>query len=549
MRSFVVRDRRRFFSYTVSVLALSAVVAGCSTDFDRFSRSALPKATQTTADQTNAYPANVDPTTTASVSNRVVPVGSIGGGALATTPQGVYHKPEPMYVAPAKPAATYSNPYPNTTNQPVVSQKTDLPSPVQLPAPHAQPVSYETTASVAQPATDVSDSNSVAPVTPQVAYVPASATPSTPTPPTNGGWGDGNGTRYQVKSGETLFNLSKRFGVPVSALMTANSIEDSNDIQAGQLITIPNYNYAETAPVSAPDFDPNTRAARASTGLIGEANLSQNIVPTRRPIQTASLGTSQNLVAPIEQAADQTKSDAETFISSDISGKHKVRPGDSLSKIASSNGVSIADLKRINGLSSDSIRIGQTLNIPVASQTQIASNTKSATQVVSTVTTGGTKRKETSTELASAYAKPEPVSKEVSVGSTPEASGISQFRWPVKGRVVTKYGEKDGSQKNDGIDISVPEGTAVRATENGVVIYAGNDIETYGNLLLVRHENGWVSAYAHNKSFDVKKGSSIRRGQIIARSGRTGHAQQPKLHFELRKNSEPVDPMKHLARI
>ena len=130
---------------------------------------------------------------------------------------------------------------------------------------------------------------------------------------------------------------------------------------------------------------------------------------------------------------------------------------------------------------------------------------------------------------------------------TPVRTGISEFRWPVKGRVVSSFGESVANRKNEGIDISVPEGTAVRASENGVVIYAGNEISAYGNLVLVRHDDNWVSAYAHNREFAVKKGDTVRRGQIIARSGRTGDASSPKLHFELRKNSVPVDPKLHLA--
>jgi murein DD-endopeptidase MepM/ murein hydrolase activator NlpD len=87
----------------------------------------------------------------------------------------------------------------------------------------------------------------------------------------------------------------------------------------------------------------------------------------------------------------------------------------------------------------------------------------------------------------------------------------------------------------------------VKATENGVVVYAGNELEGLGNLVLVRHADGWVSAYAHNKEIDVKRGEEVRRGQTIARSGRTGSTDMPKLHFELRKNSTPVDPLKHLG--
>src|SRR5690606_5634236 len=100
--------------------------------------------------------------------------------------------------------------------------------------------------------------------------------------------------------------------------------------------------------------------------------------------------------------------------------------------------------------------------------------------------------------------------------------------------------------RNDGIDISLPEGTAVKAAENGVVIYAGDGLKEFGNTVLVRHENGLVTVYGHASELKVKRGDTVRRGQDIALSGLSGNAQQPKLHFEVRKNSTPVDPAKFL---
>jgi murein DD-endopeptidase MepM/ murein hydrolase activator NlpD len=93
----------------------------------------------------------------------------------------------------------------------------------------------------------------------------------------------------------------------------------------------------------------------------------------------------------------------------------------------------------------------------------------------------------------------------------------------------------------------VPIGTSVKAAENGVVAYAGNELKGYGNLVLVRHSNNWVSAYAHNEEILVKRGDQVRRGQIIATAGKSGQVSQPQLHFELRKGSRPVDPTKFMA--
>jgi murein DD-endopeptidase MepM/ murein hydrolase activator NlpD len=121
-----------------------------------------------------------------------------------------------------------------------------------------------------------------------------------------------------------------------------------------------------------------------------------------------------------------------------------------------------------------------------------------------------------------------------------------QFRWPVRGRVISGFGPMTNGQQNDGINLAVPEGTAVRAAEDGVVAYSGNELKGYGNLVLVRHNNGFVTAYAHASELMVKKGDNVRRGQIIARSGGTGTVPMPQLHFEIRKGSVPVDPMQFL---
>ena len=129
----------------------------------------------------------------------------------------------------------------------------------------------------------------------------------------------------------------------------------------------------------------------------------------------------------------------------------------------------------------------------------------------------------------------------------PDPMSGNSFRWPVKGRVVSGFGTKPDGGHNDGIDLAVPQGTSVMAAENGVVAYAGNELKGYGNLILIRHANNWVSAYAHNEEILVKRGDKVRRGQIIAKAGATGSVNQPQMHFELRKGSRPVDPTKFMG--
>jgi murein DD-endopeptidase MepM/ murein hydrolase activator NlpD len=125
----------------------------------------------------------------------------------------------------------------------------------------------------------------------------------------------------------------------------------------------------------------------------------------------------------------------------------------------------------------------------------------------------------------------------------PKAAPTADFRWPARGRVITGF---TGKGANEGINIAVPEGTPVKAAGDGVVAYSGNELKGYGNLVLIRHDNGYVSAYAHNGDLNVKRGEKVNRGQVIARSGQTGNVSTPQLHFEIRKGSNPVDPMPYL---
>ncbi len=107
------------------------------------------------------------------------------------------------------------------------------------------------------------------------------------------------------------------------------------------------------------------------------------------------------------------------------------------------------------------------------------------------------------------------------------AVDASGFRWPVRGRIISGFGKKPNGERNDGINLAVPEGTSVKAAEDGTVIYAGNELKSYGNLVLIRHANGWVSAYAHNSKLEVKRGDQVRRGQVIALSGMSGRRDHP----------------------
>ncbi|MEW6257507.1 MAG: peptidoglycan DD-metalloendopeptidase family protein [Pseudomonadota bacterium] len=145
-------------------------------------------------------------------------------------------------------------------------------------------------------------------------------------------------------------------------------------------------------------------------------------------------------------------------------------------------------------------------------------------------------------------AKPAATAAAEEVDDAPRAGGSGpQFRAPVRGRVISTFGPKPGGTRNDGVNFAVPEGTSVRAAEDGTVAYAGNELKGYGNLVLIKHADGYVTAYAHNSELMVKRGDTVRRGQIVAKAGQSGGVSTPQLHFEIRKGSQPVDPSQYVA--
>ena len=204
---------------------------------------------------------------------------------------------------------------------------------------------------------------------------------------------------------------------------------------------------------------------------------------------------------------------------------HVVKKGEYLSLIAKNYNSNAFSIARINGVAKPyTIYPGQKIRIPrdgaapVTASTPTSSKTKTVASKTRTV---------------------EPV-------SPPPVMAGNGFLWPVKGKLLSGFGPKAKGLQNDGLNIAAPRGTPVRAAQNGVVAYAGNELRGFGNLLLVKHSNGWITAYAHNDSLLVKRGDKILKGQNIAKIGSTGNVSTPQLHFELRKGRRAVDPKPYL---
>jgi murein DD-endopeptidase MepM/ murein hydrolase activator NlpD len=238
---------------------------------------------------------------------------------------------------------------------------------------------------------------------------------------------------------------------------------------------------------------------------------------------------------------------------------HVVNPGDTLMSIAHRNHISVAELARANNLSATApLKLGAKLTVPGAKTASAApfagapAPAAVAQPAVAVAPAPVTRVAAAGPAQSARLAQASPTDDEPKAEITPvkaasDATGaLPTFRWPVRGKVITSYGAKTNGKSNDGINLAVPEGTPVKAAEDGVVAYAGNELKGYGNLVLVRHANGYVTAYAHASELLVKRGDTIKRGQVIAKSGQSGEVASPQLHFEIRKGSNPVDPLQFL---
>ncbi len=421
-----------------------------------------------------------------------------------------------------------------------------------------------------------------------------------------GGWTRDGGTEITVREGETLYNYSKRFGVPVASLLKANGLTDASQVKVGQKFLVPAFRYSHDTEVSAPDSNSDTAAAKSSTGTLYDVAQDKVPLPKKQPSRenVAVLPTvpqvRQKSAAPAQVAAAEPKVTEKTdrlkpaapnaeLASAPVekaprqielaakapevvakpapervetakieapkkptasSDGYAVAQGDSLYKIAKKHGVSVAALKEANGLADGNLKIGQPLKIPAAGAAVAA-----APKVDPIQTSAAGQASKPIKPAVAQEAKTEPAAPKNDVvtaeadqdkSAAPNATGISKLRWPVRGRTVASYGQRDSGSVNDGIDISVPAGTPIKAAENGVVIYAGNGLKEFGNTVLVRHADGLVTVYGHASELKVKRGQTIKRGEELATTGMTGNAKAPKLHFEVRKNSAPVNPASYL---
>ncbi len=353
----------------------------------------------------------------------------------------------------------------------------------------------------------------------------ASAGPSRMSPASIDHWSAEGGTPIVVAQGETVSALSARYGVPPEALLKVNGFNSASQVQPGARLVVPVYRSGRTA-----------AAAPAS-------------VETPRPAAPAPVAKAE----PRKPEPARAEARKETYRL--VKGPESVRG----SHDAAAEKTARADkLREEKKLKAEKLALEKKQAAEKAEKAKLAREEarkpRKQAQAEKPVEQAISKpAKQRQATLETPAAKPEPKKVDVdreTTASLPKeepkqaaADANPEFRWPARGRII--QGFKSGG--NDGINIAVPEGTAVKAAEGGVVKDAGSELKGYGNLVLIQHPNGFVSAYAHNGELDVKRGDTVKRGQTIAKAGQTGNVSSPQVHFELRKGSTPVDPTGFLA--
>ncbi|MGA7330035.1 MAG: peptidoglycan DD-metalloendopeptidase family protein, partial [Rhodomicrobium sp.] len=322
--------------------------------------------------------------------------------------------------------------------------------------------------------------------------------------------GDPRGRQVvRVVPGDTLYSLARRYGVTVDMIARANGLSSLN-VRPGMELIIP----------------------RADPASYGQSQ-------TASPVRPASCNGERC---------------------------HVVTPGETMQSLAQTYGVPEYEIAQANGLPVKTpLKLGQPIFIPLADRPnrhELASNGQGHDRdAAPPVRPGGSialasppgKDAKTSSiqtveplkpvpSVRTADAKPaaEPACEAALANPMPRMG--STFRRPVEGKTIAQYGPQKDGTINEGITISVPKGTPIKAAENGVVAYVGDELPGFGNLILIRHADEYVTAYAHADAILVKKCDVVKRGQTVATAGTTGDASQPELHFEIRKNSKPVDP-------
>lgn len=331
-----------------------------------------------------------------------------------------------------------------------------------------------------------------------------------------------------VERGDTLYSLAKKNNTTIAELAKINNLKEPYTLSVGQKLSTRMAKSAEqqvVKPVEKPV--PN---------VISEEKVKE--------IKAEKAATTEKKVIKETVKPNSTKRVDVTEIT--------VAKGDTLYSLSRKYQIPVNDLAIMNKLSAPfNLSVGQKLKVPKLAEVQ----TKPAVTVKKAVY-----NKKTVTSVTKAKPEKQPdtkvkkKTKDTKTTTTKSSSqkiaarSSSKFSWPVRGKILSGYGPKTGGLVNDGINISATLGTPVKAAENGVVAYAGNEVKGMGNLIIIQHSDGWMTVYAHLDSMGVRRGAHVSVGQQIGKIGKTGKVDKPQLHFEIRKGTKSYNPTNYLKK-
>lgn len=328
-----------------------------------------------------------------------------------------------------------------------------------------------------------------------------------------------------VARGDTLYSIARSHDTTVAELAKINSLKEPYTLSIGQKVML------RTAFAQKSQIEPAKSVAVQSKipaeGKVIAKNESVNPAVVKAP--------------PAKQTAPKIANVTRVAVQ-----EITVAPGDTLYSLSRKYEIPVNDLAVMNKISSPfTLSVGQKLKVPKFNnvETKSVKNSTKAEAVVQNKKVDDNKvvqKRETSkTKISSDPKKQLP---------TISARSNTKFSWPMRGKILSQYGAKNGGLFNDGINIAGNLGASVKAAENGVVAYAGNEVKGMGNLIIMQHSDGWMTIYAHLNSMSVRRGSKVSVGQQIGTVGKTGKVDSPQLHFEIRKGTKAYNPITYLKK-
>lgn len=367
--------------------------------------------------------------------------------------------------------------------------------------------------------------------------------------------------QYYVHGGDKLEQIAKHFDVSAEAILARNNIKNADELPTGQYITIPN-----------PSWKTSINTESGSYRLSDRFKEGNDVTTLEKAKQAAS---PQIVTTETVLTSESAKATPKRQIN--LMREHVLKPGENIYRLALKYRVSQFDILAANSIQNpEDLKPGMTIKIPpagervkgrdafkhLARQETLTAEVPERTAVKAEKVTIPQKPKMRTNEALVNAQKPkvqvkaEPkrtVTKEEQYANLAEKYGNKRVNskgmiWPAEGKVIRTFGQKGLGVNHSGINISLPANAPIYAAEGGTVLYSDDGLELYGNLILVKHKGGYVTAYAHNSKNLVKRHQKVAKGDLIAFAGNSGNVDEPQLHFEVRKNTQPINPLKVLPK-